>query len=382
MTTCSPARLAANRSNASRSTGPRTAEGKARSRANAHKHGMTGEGVARPGSGAAEIEARLGEVAAPILARRVAVLADRLDRLARHDDCATAWRVRDAEAPDGGEARHRELDGLVASPADEPAATVRNLRRSAAGTDRLLALWDDLARDLEAGRPWTDDHRDRATRLAGRSPGGLGLSRVEALSAIEGEGRAAALAEVAAIIAAESAALRAHRASLPPVDAARERTEAAALALFDGSDQGALFRRYELATERNFYKALAEIKRAGALDLANAALEPRIAPEPPAFAPAPLGSFGAGPAAGPTPPETLAPIPGPGRPDPVPAPAPAPARKGPTTPALMPGAWIIPSTLPAAWEQNDAYGKNLRNFLDPADLAVPRPARRARLPRR
>ena len=37
---CSPARLAANRLNAQKSTGPRTEEGKSRSRANALKHGL------------------------------------------------------------------------------------------------------------------------------------------------------------------------------------------------------------------------------------------------------------------------------------------------------------------------------------------------------
>ena len=41
----SEARIAANRANAARSTGPKTAEGKEKSRANALKHGLTGSGV-------------------------------------------------------------------------------------------------------------------------------------------------------------------------------------------------------------------------------------------------------------------------------------------------------------------------------------------------
>ena len=45
----SPARLAANRANALRSTGPRTAEGKARSSQNATTHGLT---ASQPRTGA------------------------------------------------------------------------------------------------------------------------------------------------------------------------------------------------------------------------------------------------------------------------------------------------------------------------------------------
>src|SRR5438067_1899434 len=41
----SNARTRANRQNAKKSTGPRSAEGKARSRANSVKHGLSGEGV-------------------------------------------------------------------------------------------------------------------------------------------------------------------------------------------------------------------------------------------------------------------------------------------------------------------------------------------------
>ena len=44
----SDARCAANRRNAQRSTGPKTEEGKEKSRRNALKHGLTGEGIVRP----------------------------------------------------------------------------------------------------------------------------------------------------------------------------------------------------------------------------------------------------------------------------------------------------------------------------------------------
>src|SRR5947199_141090 len=54
----SEARILANQANAKLSTGPRTAEGKERSRANALKHGLTGAGVVLPEADAAEVERR------------------------------------------------------------------------------------------------------------------------------------------------------------------------------------------------------------------------------------------------------------------------------------------------------------------------------------
>ncbi len=54
----SEAQIRANRENAARSTGPKTDEGKERSRANALKHGLTGGGIVLPEADAAEVEAR------------------------------------------------------------------------------------------------------------------------------------------------------------------------------------------------------------------------------------------------------------------------------------------------------------------------------------
>jgi hypothetical protein len=51
----SEAQIAANQANAQRSTGPKTAAGKERSRANSYKHGLTGEGIVLPAVEAAEV---------------------------------------------------------------------------------------------------------------------------------------------------------------------------------------------------------------------------------------------------------------------------------------------------------------------------------------
>jgi len=115
--TASPAQIEANRRNAARSTGPKTPEGKARSRGNSYKHGLTGDGVVLPEEDAAEVErlarafrAELdppGEVG-DVLVRRMATLAVRMDRCVGQETAALSARVRvaldDFKAPEGADA--------------------------------------------------------------------------------------------------------------------------------------------------------------------------------------------------------------------------------------------------------------------------------------
>jgi hypothetical protein len=112
----SEARILANQKNALLSTGPRTAEGKAASRANSYKHGLTGDGIVMPEEDAAEVQrlatALRTELAAPgeagaVLAERMALLAVRMNRSARHECAASSERIRQAldefEPPEGAD---------------------------------------------------------------------------------------------------------------------------------------------------------------------------------------------------------------------------------------------------------------------------------------
>ena len=103
----SEARIQANRRNAALSTGPKTEEGKARSRVNALKHGMTGAGIVLPEADAAEVARRAVAFARELnasdevgrtLARRAALSSVRMERGADQETAALAERVRQVEA--------------------------------------------------------------------------------------------------------------------------------------------------------------------------------------------------------------------------------------------------------------------------------------------
>ena len=90
----SQAKIDANRRNAEKSTGPRTEEGKANSRRNALKHGMTGDGIVVPVEDMVEVEKRFKAYVEDLqpkgalqltLVRRAATLAVRMERCAERE---------------------------------------------------------------------------------------------------------------------------------------------------------------------------------------------------------------------------------------------------------------------------------------------------------
>jgi hypothetical protein len=103
----SEARIEANRKNAAHSTGPRTDEGKERSRQNSYKHGMTGAGIVLSETDAAEVARRsitfadelgaLGDVG-HALARLAALNSVRAERGADQQTAALTQRLRQVEA--------------------------------------------------------------------------------------------------------------------------------------------------------------------------------------------------------------------------------------------------------------------------------------------
>ena len=307
----SAAQIAANRKNSERSTGPRTAEGKERSRANSLRHGLTGSGVvvapeeaAAVAERAALLEAELrpsGELGR-ILVRRAALLSHRMERCGGQELAATALRVRSAAA-DFDEARATALDDLFGRVEAEPAAVVRRLERTTAGVDRLIEGWLGLLEDLEhpSDVVWEAAHWARAEALGGRSAEAFPLSpftrwhlAYQGKPALLLPGEAEGLEDPEAVrewardrmadqIAREVAGLREHRETLDDGDLELDRAEAPARALFDPSKEASLARKYEAAAERGMYRALRELSEHEAMVGPGPELGP--GPRPPAEAP-------------------------------------------------------------------------------------------------
>ena len=313
----SEARIAANRLNARKSTGPKTEAGKERSRANAVKHGLTGAGVAISPEEAEAVERRLAGLEAALrpttelsrsLTRRAAILSVRMERAAVQEAAAISRNVRAAES-DFDEAREAEVDALFEALKDDPAVAVRHLLRMPEGVDRMVAAWSDLRADLILGdgSRWTLDHTTMATLLSGRKPGGFGVSRFDALAraargdgsllgAEEGAGlspearRGWARRALAGLIDEAVRKLEAHRATLDLEAIAADRAGAADVALFDPSRAATLARKYEAAAEREFHRALREVRVLEAAAAKDQPAPPAPVPAPPlaSFSPAPI----------------------------------------------------------------------------------------------
>lgn len=292
----SEARLAANRKNAERSTGPKTDEGKAISRRNGLKHGLSGEGVVVAEADDAEVERRVEALeidmkpmspGGVLLIRVMAAASVQMERATGQETAAIAKRVRHARA-DHDEALHDEADALLDGLEDDPRRNLRKLKRTPEGVDRLLEAWLDLADDLDLDRDepssWAADQLRMATLLTGKK-GDTGrttrlgaLTRAvggdfQGLSKADGEGlkddarKAWAKARIAERIALEITELEAHRETLDLDAFEQDRVEAPSRALFDPSKEATLARRYEAAASRRFFRALVEFRRVEAESL-------------------------------------------------------------------------------------------------------------------
>ncbi len=213
-TATKPDRAEINSKNAQRSTGPRSPEGKCRSKFNAVKHGMTARTLVLPGEDAGALQARLEDWTADLqpqngveqflveqavhsswkLERADRAEAARLSQVIesvpqeeanRQQDVVAAlgdWLLSDRDVIHDLTLRRDLLDILAPDQKrtypdcrtldifNHPEAIVRRLEATAIGCQWLLDRWTELRATLDLDCPWGLAEKARALRLLGKCP--------------------------------------------------------------------------------------------------------------------------------------------------------------------------------------------------------------------
>ena len=174
--TVSAAKIEANRKNAAKSTGPKTASGKRRSRANALKHGLCATTLVpedlklvreRADEWYFAIKPRNSYQA--WMVNEVSIASLRIDRSERMER-----RLRDREMLKAeltwDDDRDKEAEALGSKLGRRPSEVVEQLRGTPQGCDWLMRRWSELARSAEVQGPWTPDQARLAFDLLGTHP--------------------------------------------------------------------------------------------------------------------------------------------------------------------------------------------------------------------
>jgi hypothetical protein len=283
----------ASRQNGKKSKGPTSPEGKAVSKFNGLKHGLRAEHVVLPGEDPAAFEAERRawfhdwtpkSHTRAVLVERAAVASWRLRRAVRAEAALLGERA-DAAARAFDAERFARVDRALARAEGDPGAAMSLLTLDATGLDRLIASCAELARALEAGPGGWDrpvyharlmlllgrrldenpshagaEPRASARLLAANDAGyaanpGLGFCEViHPLPESEFEAAAEALRGA---VAREMERFGELRRTVPEPDDLRRRAVAAACA--DGSEEGKLRHRYEMAIDRSLRATIGQL---------------------------------------------------------------------------------------------------------------------------
>jgi hypothetical protein len=176
----SQTRIDANRENARHSTGPRTAEGKARSRLNGLVHGLRSEQVVLPTEDPAEFDAHVAEyldewkpptITRMDLVEHLAATAWRLNRCVRIETARLSERSL-VVLEKWDHAEEEMIDAAVKELRSGPTAPLRWLKQTRPGVDRLIELSEQLIDDLTGPGGWLDyeRHHVRLLNLQGFTP--------------------------------------------------------------------------------------------------------------------------------------------------------------------------------------------------------------------
>jgi hypothetical protein len=275
----SAAQKDASRANGRLSRGPTSPEGKARSRQNGCKEGLTGAGIVLPPAAAAEVARREAEFAHDLrpksavereLVRQMALGAWRSHelgmRIVRHDARMNAERFANWEQDE--QIAAAEIGRRLA---DDPEAAVAQLQRSSAGCDWMIRRWTLLANALstadEGGAvcTWTDADVSLALDLLGCRPALRHLNdwtvQLESLRGQAQSGVDEAVAELREMVANEVAELEKQREEVwEGVEQPRLQDWCSGVDM-DLGPEGTRLRRYEAAADRLFRSAWTKLER-------------------------------------------------------------------------------------------------------------------------
>jgi hypothetical protein len=279
------ARILANQANSLKSTGPRSTEGRERSRGNGLKHGLCSTVVVHPDDAQAMTAHPEAAGLDGWFQGQVALTTLKIERCQAMERAARSRVVARASVT-WDEDRRGDAIRLGSKLAGRPEEVVTQLRETLHGCEWLLARWAMLAHAADSQRGWTPE----LTRLAfdllgtpaefreGYAPG------TEIDLAGKSFGLPPALADVARRAIDE---LIGRRDLLRPLDeAARERAEAD---LSDDDPEIRRLRRYEAELHRRLKWSLEQIR--GQEEASGPAPAPEAGPESPPepeFAPLPL----------------------------------------------------------------------------------------------
>jgi hypothetical protein len=167
-----------NRQNARKSTGPKSEEGKERSRQNAMRHGLRAEVLATPDEDPAAVAERVKEwedyyqpdsPATKHLVAQCAQASLLSERCQRYHDAMVELQFRDAKM-EWAQALTDEIEGYKEIFEEAPAVAVRRLQETAAGARYLAERWEHLRHAFAARGHWTAGEEEEAIRLLGHRP--------------------------------------------------------------------------------------------------------------------------------------------------------------------------------------------------------------------
>jgi hypothetical protein len=261
------------RENGKKSHGPKTEDGKRRSRRNSTKDGLSpSTGTILPEALAADVERQIGafkmqfrprDAYEEALVRTAAVASARFAQLTQAETALTQSRLRHA-TDDWDNARNAEVARLAALLPTDPLGALHGLSATAEGCDFLADAWDLLAQTLEDTGEFDAASRTHAARLLGHPALDvhsldLRLRRLSSLCAAIDAQDAEALTNLDMFLTERVEEFSQRGDDLWERLDAPDRAAAPKRAYFDASAEGQRLMRYIAAAERMWRRALQEL---------------------------------------------------------------------------------------------------------------------------